>query len=87
MAAAVADGQAPLGLAPGGAVTRDRTSGWGRRATARPSVEPWAVRNPGLLEANGQRHRRYKTRRGERINAQDQVRQDRPVPPVRVDKR
>jgi hypothetical protein len=88
-AAAVVIGRRALGLGarrrPG--VTRPHQRMGKGELPARPSVEPWAVRNPGLLEANGQRHRRARPVGANGSTPGDQVVQDRPVPPVRVDKR
>jgi hypothetical protein len=87
-AAAVVIGRRGLGLGarrrPG--VTRPHQRMGKGELPVRPSVEPWAVRNPGLLEANGQRHRRTRPAGANGSTPGDQVAQDRPVPPVRVDK-
>jgi hypothetical protein len=88
-AAAVVIGRRGLGLGarrrPG--VTRPHQRMGKGELPARPSIEPWAVRDPGLLEANGQRRGRTRPAGANGPTPGNQVAQDRPVPPVRVDKR
>jgi hypothetical protein len=88
-AAAVVIGRRGLGLGarrrPG--MTRPHQRMGKGELPARPGVEPRVVRNPGLLEAYGQRRRRTRPTGANGSTPGDQVAQDRLVSPVRADKR
>jgi hypothetical protein len=88
-AAAVVIGRRGLGLGarrrPGVARPHQRM-GKGE-LPARPDVETWAVRNPGLREASGQEHRRTRPVGANGPTPGNQVAQDRPVSPVNADQR